>query len=89
MGAGFGYDCRWLSSLLCQNFRISVPTGLFARRNWKFEKFMSLKIHTEDVGPVQATTADNVVLQTTATVNWCIKDTSIEITPIPQSHRST
>eukprot|EP00971_Amphidinium_carterae_P004973 99785-Amphidinium_carterae.1 len=35
---------------------------------------MSLKIHTDDLGPVSTTTADNVVLATTATVNWRIVD---------------
>eukprot|EP00403_Amphidinium_massartii_P019215 CAMPEP_0178410356 /NCGR_PEP_ID=MMETSP0689_2-20121128/20936_1 /TAXON_ID=160604 /ORGANISM="Amphidinium massartii, Strain CS-259" /LENGTH=577 /DNA_ID=CAMNT_0020031527 /DNA_START=68 /DNA_END=1797 /DNA_ORIENTATION=- len=49
-------------------------THMLTHRNWKFESFMSLKIHTDDLGPVSTTTADNVVLSTTATVNWRIVD---------------
>mmetsp|Transcript_55878 Transcript_55878/g.130805 ORF Transcript_55878/g.130805 Transcript_55878/m.130805 type:complete len:517 (-) Transcript_55878:91-1641(-) len=49
-------------------------THMLMHRNWKFESFMSLKIHTEDLGPFSATTADCVVLTTTATVNWRIQD---------------
>mmetsp|Transcript_1772 Transcript_1772/g.3079 ORF Transcript_1772/g.3079 Transcript_1772/m.3079 type:complete len:529 (-) Transcript_1772:109-1695(-) len=51
-------------------------THMLMHRNWKFESFMSLKIHTEDLGPFSATTADSVVLTTTATVNWRIQDPS-------------
>jgi len=43
-------------------------------RNWKFEKLISLKIKTDDLGPFRATSADNVVLETTATVNWRVVD---------------
>ena len=39
-------------------------------RQWKFEKFISQKIQTNDLERVEATTGDNVVLSTTATVNW-------------------
>jgi len=49
-------------------------THMLTHRNWKFESFISLKIHTDDLGPVQTTTADNVVLNTTATVNWRVED---------------
>jgi len=49
-------------------------THMLTHRNWKFESFISLKIHTDDLGPVKATTADNVVLSTTATVNWRVED---------------
>jgi regulator of protease activity HflC (stomatin/prohibitin superfamily) len=49
-------------------------THMLTHRNWKFESFISMKIHTDDLGPFSATTADNVVLTTTATVNWRIED---------------
>jgi regulator of protease activity HflC (stomatin/prohibitin superfamily) len=49
-------------------------THMLTHRNWKFESFISMKIHTDDLGPFSATTADNVVLTTTATVNWRIQD---------------
>jgi len=43
-------------------------------RNWKFEKFMSLKIQTDELQRIEATSADNVNLQVTSTVNWRICD---------------
>lgn len=52
-------------------------THMLTHRNWKFEKYISLKIHTDDLGPFRATTADNVVLETTATVNWRVQDPTL------------
>mmetsp|Transcript_49083 Transcript_49083/g.90548 ORF Transcript_49083/g.90548 Transcript_49083/m.90548 type:complete len:474 (+) Transcript_49083:47-1468(+) len=49
-------------------------THMLTHRNWKFEKFISLKIHTDTLSGFKATTADNVVLQTNATVNWRVRD---------------
>lgn len=49
-------------------------THMLTHRNWKFEKFISLKIQTDDLKAFRATTADKVVLETTATVNWCVRD---------------
>jgi len=49
-------------------------THMLTHRNWKFEKFISLKIHTDTLNGFKATTADNVVLQTNATVNWRVRD---------------
>ncbi|CAE7453142.1 unnamed protein product [Symbiodinium sp. CCMP2592] len=47
---------------------------MLTHRNWKFEKFMTKKLQTNDVGPIQVTTGDNVPLEATATVNWVIED---------------
>jgi len=49
-------------------------TYMLTHRNWKFEKFMTKKLQTNDVGPIQVTTGDNVPLLATATVNWLIED---------------
>merc|ERR1719171_2410128 len=49
-------------------------TYMLTHRNWKFEKLISLKIQTDDLGPFRASSADNVVLETTATVNWRVQD---------------
>mmetsp|Transcript_38197 Transcript_38197/g.89633 ORF Transcript_38197/g.89633 Transcript_38197/m.89633 type:complete len:519 (-) Transcript_38197:277-1833(-) len=49
-------------------------THMLTHRNWKFEKFMSLKIHTDTLRAFRATSADNVVLETNATVNWRVRD---------------
>ena len=35
-------------------------THLLTHRNWKFEKFMTEKIQTDDLQRIEATSADNV-----------------------------
>jgi len=52
-------------------------THMLTHRQWKFEKFISQKIQTNDLEKVEATTGDNVVLSTTATVNWLISDVAL------------
>jgi len=52
-------------------------THMLTHRNWKFEKLISLKIHTDDIGPFRTTSADNVCLDTSATVNWRVQDPKI------------
>merc|ERR1719506_3361082 len=47
---------------------------MLTHRNWKFEKFMTQKIQTNDLKQITATTGDNVVLETTANINWMITD---------------
>eukprot|EP01023_Acetabularia_acetabulum_P030495 TRINITY_DN2869_c0_g1_i12.p1 TRINITY_DN2869_c0_g1~~TRINITY_DN2869_c0_g1_i12.p1 ORF type:complete len:597 (+),score=129.90 TRINITY_DN2869_c0_g1_i12:236-1792(+) len=47
---------------------------LLDHRNWKFEKFISLKIQTDNLQQIKATTADNVIMSITSTVNWRIVD---------------
>eukprot|EP01024_Parvocaulis_polyphysoides_P067768 TRINITY_DN8151_c0_g2_i4.p1 TRINITY_DN8151_c0_g2~~TRINITY_DN8151_c0_g2_i4.p1 ORF type:complete len:498 (-),score=75.05 TRINITY_DN8151_c0_g2_i4:46-1539(-) len=47
---------------------------LLDHRNWKFEKFISLKIQTDNLQQIKATTADNVIMSVTSTVNWRIID---------------
>merc|ERR1712054_265712 len=47
-------------------------THLLNHRNWKFEKFMTQKIQTNDLQRIKATSADNVMMFTDATVVWNI-----------------
>merc|ERR1711959_391021 len=47
-------------------------THLLNHRNWKFEKFMTQKIQTNDLPRIEATSADNVMMFTDATVVWRI-----------------
>merc|ERR1711998_180751 len=47
-------------------------THLLNHRNWKFEKMMSQKIQTNDLQRIEATSADNVMMHTDATVVWRI-----------------
>lgn len=50
---------------------------MLTHRNWKFEKFITTKLQTNDVGPITVTTGDNVPLETVATVNWRIEDVTL------------
>jgi regulator of protease activity HflC (stomatin/prohibitin superfamily) len=50
---------------------------MLTHRNWKFEKFMTMKIQTNDLKEIRATTGDNVLLETTANVNWRIADVAL------------
>lgn len=47
-------------------------THLLPHRNFKFEKFMTQKIQTNDLQRIEATSADNVMMWTDATVVWRI-----------------
>eukprot|EP00656_Telonema_subtile_P013786 TRINITY_DN17005_c0_g1_i3.p1 TRINITY_DN17005_c0_g1~~TRINITY_DN17005_c0_g1_i3.p1 ORF type:complete len:463 (-),score=100.46 TRINITY_DN17005_c0_g1_i3:24-1412(-) len=49
-------------------------THLLTHRNWKFEKFISLKFQTNTLDQIEATTADNVLLLVDSTVCWYIQD---------------
>merc|ERR1719230_2513364 len=49
-------------------------THLLTHKNWKFEKFMTLKIQTDELEKIQATSADNINMMVTSTVNWRIFD---------------
>jgi len=50
---------------------------MLTHRNWKFEKFMTMKIQTNDLKEIRATTGDNVLLETQANVNWRIWDVAL------------
>jgi regulator of protease activity HflC (stomatin/prohibitin superfamily) len=43
-------------------------------RNWKFEKFVSTKIQTDELKRIEAASADNVIMLVDATVLWKISD---------------
>eukprot|EP00040_Diaphanoeca_grandis_P014203 m.71894 g.71894 ORF g.71894 m.71894 type:complete len:521 (-) comp24404_c0_seq2:71-1633(-) len=49
-------------------------THLLTHRNWKFEKFMTEKIQTDELARIEATSADNVKMHTYATVVWRVTD---------------
>jgi len=49
-------------------------THLLTHRNWKFEKFVTKKIQTNDLEEIQATSADNVLMCVSSTVAWVISD---------------
>jgi hypothetical protein len=47
---------------------------LLTHRNWKFERFISTKIQTNELKRIEAASADNVVMLVDATVLWFIDD---------------
>jgi regulator of protease activity HflC (stomatin/prohibitin superfamily) len=47
---------------------------LLTHRNWKFERFVSTKIQTNELKRIEAASADNVVMVVDATVLWRIGD---------------
>ena len=54
-------------------------THLLAHKNHKFEKFITLKIQTDDLEQIQATSADNINMMVSSTVNWRIVDVQVTI----------
>jgi len=52
-------------------------THFLNHMNWKHEKYLSLKIQTDDIESIEATTADNVNVLVTSTVNWRIVDPQV------------
>jgi len=49
---------------------------LLTHRNWKFQKYMSQKIQSNNLKRIEATSADNVLMAVDATVIWRITDVS-------------
>jgi regulator of protease activity HflC (stomatin/prohibitin superfamily) len=52
-------------------------TYLLNHRNWKFQKFISMKIMSNGMKRIEATSADNVLMAVDATVIWRIQDADI------------
>lgn len=52
-------------------------TYLLNHRNWKFQKFISMKIMSNSMKRIEATSADNVLMAVDATVIWRIQDADI------------
>merc|ERR1719272_1613034 len=55
-------------------------THLLSHKNWRFEKFMTLKIQTDDLECIEATSADNITMKVTSTVTWRIVDPMLAAT---------
>jgi regulator of protease activity HflC (stomatin/prohibitin superfamily) len=66
------------------NGRMRILEGghahLLTHKNWKFEKFLTLKIQTDDLAKIQATSADNIIMRVTSTVNWRITNVEVAAT---------
>jgi len=60
-----------------------LPGGhshFLSHKNWKFEKFISTKIQTNDLDQILCTSADNIEMMITSTVNWRVKDVLLAAT---------
>jgi regulator of protease activity HflC (stomatin/prohibitin superfamily) len=55
-------------------------THLLDHKNWRFEKYLTLKIQTDDLEKIKATSADNITMQVTSTVTWRIHDPTLAAT---------
>jgi len=62
---------------------------LLDHKNWCFQKMMSLKIQTDDLEQIIATTADNITMQLTSTVTWRVVDAKLAATMAESSKLRT
>jgi regulator of protease activity HflC (stomatin/prohibitin superfamily) len=72
-------------SAITQNNGLQVvldggKTHLLTHQKWRFEKFITLKIQTDDLERIRAASADNVVMEVNSTVVWRIKDVRVAAT---------
>jgi len=63
-----------------QHILAGGKTHLLDHKNWRFEKFLTLKIQTDDLEKIQATSADNITMMVTSTVVWRIVDARLAAT---------
>lgn len=62
---------------------------LLTHRNWKFEKFVSTKIQTDELKRIEAASADNVIMLVDATVLWRIADVETAVRMSAETMSST
>eukprot|EP00978_Attheya_sp_CCMP212_P024630 scaffold77701_cov49-Attheya_sp.AAC.6 len=55
-------------------------THLLTHQKWRFEKFITKKIQTDDLERIRAASADNVIMLVNSTVVWRIKDVRVAAT---------
>jgi len=55
-------------------------THLLTHQKWRFEKFITLKIQTDDLERIRAASADNVIMEVNSTVVWRIKNVRVAAT---------
>ena len=52
-------------------------THLLTHQKWRFEKFITLKIQTDDLEKIRAASADNIIMSVNSTVVWRIRDVKV------------
>jgi len=55
-------------------------THLLTHQKWRFEKFITLKIQTDDLEKIRAASADNVIMLVNSTVVWKIQNVRVAAT---------
>merc|ERR1719296_61401 len=63
-----------------QQILMGGHTWLLDHKNWRFEKILTLKIQTDDLEKIAATSADNINMMVTSTVTWRIVDPMLAAT---------
>ena len=64
-------------------------THFLSHKNWRFEKFITLKIQTDELERIEATSADNINMTVTSTVNWRIRDVKVAATMAAETMNSS
>lgn len=72
--------CETIFILLFYFLLTFCPSFFFVDRNWKFEKFVSTKIQTDELNRIEAASADNVIMHVDATVLWRVSDVDTAVT---------
>jgi len=72
-----------------QHILAGGATHLLSHKNWRFEKFLTLKIQTDDLEKIQATSADNITMKVTSTVTWKIVDPQLAATMAAETMSTT
>lgn len=55
-------------------------THMLTHAKWRFEKFITLKIQTDELQEAETASADNIIMSVTSQVVWQIKDVRIAAT---------
>jgi len=55
-------------------------THLLSHKNWRFQKLLTLKVQTDDLQSINATSADNIIMLIASTVTWKIVDAMMAAT---------
>mmetsp|Transcript_7285 Transcript_7285/g.9910 ORF Transcript_7285/g.9910 Transcript_7285/m.9910 type:complete len:546 (-) Transcript_7285:197-1834(-) len=64
-------------------------THLLSHQKWKFEKFITKKIQTNELQSIKAASADNVIMSVSSTVVWRIKDVRVAATMAAETMSSS
>mmetsp|Transcript_93912 Transcript_93912/g.268941 ORF Transcript_93912/g.268941 Transcript_93912/m.268941 type:complete len:577 (-) Transcript_93912:7-1737(-) len=64
-------------------------THLLTHQKWRFEKFITLKIQTDDLEKIEAASADNIIMRVNSTVVWRIVNVQTAATMAAETMAAT